>query len=71
MKDKYEKVSVQRDDSGHWYVIPADKLGAFQNYMNTLEYDSDYELVNNFEKEFSQYRTGGSINLVQLYRKID
>lgn len=58
-----QKVIATKDDSGHWYVIPADMSGEF----NRLCEEEDYE---EFEKKFGQYRTGGDLNLVQLWAEI-
>lgn len=64
------KVVAVRDDSSHWYVIPKEKMGIFQNYMNSLEEDWTSELENSFTKEFDKYRTGGDLNNIQLYAEI-
>ena len=63
----YSPVNVMKDDSGHWYIIPIGLVGQFQNFMVAIEFDENQELIDNFEAMFSEYRTGGDVNLVQLY----
>lgn len=66
-----KKVKAVEDGDGHWYVIPNELLGTFQNYMNSLDFESeDYELIDKFEEEFGQYKTGGDLNNTQLYVEI-
>lgn len=64
------KVVAVKDESSHWYVIPKDKLGTFQNYMNSLENDWNPELEDSFIEQFSEYMTGGDLNNIQLYADI-
>lgn len=55
-------VIATQDDSGHWYVIPNELEQAF---YKDLQDDSD-----NFDETYGQYRTGGDLNLIQLYAVI-
>jgi len=55
-------VIATQDDSGHWYVIPNELE---QTFYKDLQDDSD-----NFDEIYGQYRTGGDLNLVQLYAVI-
>lgn len=64
------KVYCTEDESGHWYIIPLELKGVFQNYMNALEHDYDDGLNDNFEKQFSKYKTGGDLNNIQLYAEL-
>lgn len=59
------RVSIQKDDSGHNYVIPLDKVERF----NKLLWDEPDEEL--FITEFEQYSTGGDVNLVELYADIE
>lgn len=58
-----QKVIACRDDSCHWYVIPAEMKDEF----NRLREDEDYEA---FETTFGNYRTGGDLNMVQLWAEM-
>jgi len=62
------KVATARDGDGHWYVIPAWMKGGFNILLNMGEEDDDWD---DFEKTFSKYRTGGNLNLIQLYADFD
>ncbi len=61
-----EKVKAIQDESGHWYVIPNDLLDEFaDDEENESMVDSG-----EFDKKWGKYRTGGCLNLVQLYAKL-
>jgi hypothetical protein len=62
-------VQALQDESSHWYLVPNDEVGEFNRLSNIIiEYDSeDYDTIEEFEKLFSKYRTGGDLNNVQLY----
>lgn len=55
------QVVAKQDESGHWYVIPKEMNVLFL----TLLYDDPDE--NKFIETFNKYRTGGDLNLVQMY----
>lgn len=56
-------VKVIQDDDCHWYVIPADMAQTFYELLEAGEQD---EYVK-FNDTFGEYRTGGDLNLIQLY----
>jgi len=61
-----EKVKVIQDESGHWYVIPNDLLDEFaDDEENESMVDSG-----KFDKKWGKYRTGGDLNLVQLWAEM-
>ena len=61
------KVKAIRDDSGHWYVIPSELISEFRaDESNEYFVDSG-----EFDNKWRRYRTGGDLNLVQLYAEID
>lgn len=60
-----QKVIAVQDDSGHWYVIPAELESEFNKLVDCDE--DDYDLQNEFMERFDQYRTGGDLNNTQLY----
>lgn len=66
---KLKKVAAVQDDSGHWYVIPADMKEEFHQLLEKVT-DEDYDAQDAFNEKFSGYRTGGDLNLVQLYAEI-
>lgn len=62
-----KRVSAVQDDSGHWYVIPAEKAGEFFK-------DSESELLveyGEFDNLWGKYRTGGDLNLTELWAEIE
>jgi hypothetical protein len=60
-----QKVIAVQDDSGHWYVIPAELESEFNKLVDCA--DDDYDLQKEFMERFSQYMTGGDLNNTQLY----
>lgn len=62
-----QKVVAVRDNDAHWYVIPLSKHEEFNNLLREAEENDDYY---KFEDEFSNYRTGGDLNNIQLYADI-
>ena len=70
LEETYIPAYATRDESSHWYVIPLSMKDEFTRLSDACEKeDYTHESVTAFENKFSEYRTGGSINLVQLYVK--
>lgn len=63
-----QKVIAVQDDDCHWYVIPAWMENEF-HMLEELGFEEDDH--SEFEATFSKYRTGGDLNLVQLYADFD
>lgn len=61
---EYQKVKAVQDDSCHWYIIPAELEEDFNKDLD----ENDEDLA--FDEKYGEYRTGGDLNLVQLYIKI-
>ena len=62
-----QKVKAVTDDSGHWYIIPNELYEEFRkDYMDDF-YGS---CVVPFDDKWGKYRTGGDLNLVQLWAEI-
>ena len=61
-----QKVKAVQDDSGHWYVIP-DEL--YDEFIKDLENEQMAD-SGEFDEIYGMYRTGGDLNLVQLYAEI-
>lgn len=64
-----KQVAAVQDESSHWYVIPATLKEEFYVRLEnsyTDEFQEGY-----FEDQFGKYMTGGDLNLVELYAKID
>lgn len=57
----YSRVYAVKDRDGHWYVIPYKMKDEFYFLLESNE--------ESFEEIFSSYRTGGNLNLVELYGK--
>ena len=49
-----------QDSSSHWYMLPVD-LKEQWNKLNTSDED-DQDTIDEFEKIFAEYRTGGDIS---------
>lgn len=66
MSSILQKVKAVQDESSHWYIIPLDSYQEFLNDAN------DYELCESgkFDDKWGKYRTGGDLNLVQLWAEI-
>jgi len=67
-------VKVVQDRDSHWYIIPNELEEEFHEILNTIESDSNdlaYLDEDRFEEKFSQYMTGGDINLTQLYINVE
>ena len=60
------KVKVTQDESGHWYVLPNERLDRFHEDGE----DEDFVDSGQFDDTYGKYRTGGDINLVQLYAEL-
>lgn len=67
MAAKLQKVKAVKDDCGHWYVIPEELFEQFRWDDNNDE--MSYSGL--FDDKYGQYRTGGDLNLVQLFAEIN
>ena len=67
-KQVVAEIRAIQDESGHWYVIPAELEQEFAEIQETLEDEYDQDLINEFEDKFDRYRTGGCLSLITLYR---
>lgn len=79
-----KRVYVTQDEDSHWYVIPYELVDLFNDLTAPFGYPNDaltdeevdelYEERGRreeaFDKEFSQYATGGDINNIELYARI-
>ena len=65
-KEKHlTRVSAVQDDSSHWYVIPHEMIKEFNVDRG------DYEMSSGgFDMKWGKYRTGGDLNLIQLYAEL-
>ena len=63
---KLQKVKAIQDESSHWYVLPNDLLDDFHKD----EENEDFIDSGGFDEKYGRFRTGGGLNLVQLYAKI-
>ena len=62
----FRHVYVIQDNDYHWYIIPYKMADDFQAL---LEREDQEIALEELEYRFSEYKTGGSINLVALYIK--
>lgn len=60
---QFVKATAIQDQDGHWYVIPTEMKQDFLD-MEERGHHDEYEA---FNERFSQYLTGGDLNLTQLY----
>ena len=66
MTKQLQKVKAIEDESGHWYVLPNDLLSDFFKDGE----DEDFVDSGKFDNKYGKYRTGGDLNLIQLYAEI-
>lgn len=59
-------VKATQDESGHWYVIPNELYDEF------IQDEQNEDMIDNgwFDDKWGKYRTGGDLNLIQLYAEI-
>jgi hypothetical protein len=60
------KVLAVQDQDSHWYVIPKELEQEFIGDDSELDEETFYR----FDEKWGQYRTGGDLNLIQLYAEI-
>lgn len=70
-----QEVTALQDESGAWYVIPKELHSDFRDTLDkALDQNNDEDVRAYYEgkflNEFSQYRTGGDLNNVQLYAEV-
>lgn len=58
---EYIKVKAVKDESSHWYLIPNELVENF--------YKDDEDELDSFDSLYGKYRTGGDLNIIQLYIK--
>ena len=63
---QFQKVKAVKDNSGHWYVIPSE----LEDDFNKDCYNDEMQDNGEFDEKYGEYRTGGDLNLVQLYTEI-
>ena len=63
---KMTPVKAIQDDSGHWHIMPNSMVEDF--YRDG--HDEDFIDSGEFDNKYGQYRTGGDLNLLQLYAEI-
>ncbi len=58
-----KKVKAVKDDSSHWFIIPND---LYENFLKDIDNE---DMIDNgeFDNKYGKYRTGGDLNLIQLY----
>ncbi len=67
MNNKLKPVMVVQDESSDWFVIPKDLYFEFRKD----ERNEDLVDSGQFDQKWGDYRTGGDINLVQLYAEVN
>lgn len=63
-ENKSERFFFSQDCSCHWYMVPL-SLKSEWDRLNTDD-DDDYDTIEEFEKTFSKYRTGGGISNISF-----
>jgi hypothetical protein len=61
-----KKVKAITDEDGHWYVIPNELYEEFSLDCENYEFCESGD----FDEKYGEYRTGGDLNIVQLYAEI-
>ena len=70
--ENYIPVKPVQDEDGHWYIIPNNEIEEFHEILEKLintDYN-DMDLLDEFDDKFDKYKTGGDLNLKQLYIKL-
>lgn len=65
VESEFVKVKPTKDESGHWYILPNELSSEFDKDLD----DVDFVDSGKFDQKYGEYRTGGDLNLVQLYIK--
>jgi hypothetical protein len=59
-----KKYFFSQDYSSHWYMVPVELRETWNKYtINDLE---DYDEIEEFERIFGQYSTGGDISHIEF-----
>lgn len=63
-----KKGQLRQDDHSHWYLIPVDKIEAFEKLcfrIGDLDYYNEewHDAVAEFEKEYNQHRIDNPFDL--------
>jgi len=68
MEKELKRVYITQDNDGHNYVIPYELRADF--IVTMANYETSDDAQEHFDAVFSQYATGGDINLIELYARI-
>lgn len=62
-------VQALQDGDCHWYLVPNELAPRFIELNNKIEEDGKeyFTALEAFEKDFGHLRTGGDLNLTQLF----
>jgi hypothetical protein len=69
----FQRVSALIDENGDWFVIPFDLTSKFFELDELIGHENMSTALNagyEFEKLFSQYKTGRDLNNIELYANI-
>ena len=61
-----KKVKALQDESSHWYVVPDELAIEFDEDA----YNEDIIDSGEFDRKWGRYRTGGDLNLIQLWAEL-
>jgi hypothetical protein len=62
----FSEITALQDDSGDWYVIPNELR---KDFFKDQE-DEDMVDSGEFDTKYGEYRTGGDLNIIQLFAKL-
>jgi hypothetical protein len=61
---------LRKDDSDHWYLVPEDEIKNFQNIMDLIYLEFDWEkkedLISLFIESFDMYRLSGGVESLRV-----
>jgi hypothetical protein len=62
-------IRALEDGDGHWYLVPNELSSKFSELSNKIDEDGEdfFPALEEFEKLFNEFRTGGDLNNTQLY----
>jgi hypothetical protein len=63
------KVNAVQDNDSDWYVIPNHMVEDFTELCERMSIENEFtsKAEEIFTEKFSEYATGGDLNLIQLY----
>jgi hypothetical protein len=64
-----KKVNAVQDNDYHWYIVPNYLVEDFHELCERMSIENEFtsKVEEIFTEKFSEFATGGDLNLIQLY----